>query len=255
MVVATCGSCGTVGAPTESGACMACGAQLGPPLSDNEARRLPPPYRGQPRDLIVCPGCSARLEPGDKFCRECGRPYGAASLTSSRSTPTPAATAKPSQTSAGRAIALAGAAILATVLTIGIAVSLLNGDTDDGEGTAEANEAMKEPTLAERTVALGEELTSRLCPGDDCVDASTPGVVTIDTKPGGEYGRDLLVWHGLEAVAEELGVWSVADAKRMGETRALDGTLSSANGAVTWNYHPNSGLDIVVDVESLPVRG
>ena len=114
---------------------------------------------------------------------------------------------------------------------------------------------MNAPTLAERTTALGDDITSRLCPGEDCVDSSTPGVVTIDTRPGGEYGDDLLVWDGLETVAEELGVWSVADAKRMGETRALDGTLSSANGAVTWNYHPDSGLDIVVDVESLPARG
>ena len=197
------------------------------------------------------------MEPGDKFCRQCGRAYGGSTAPNipkpqSKTAPAPGRQSRPGR---GRVIALAAAAILAALLTVGIAVSLLTGEEDDGEGTAKAAEAMNEPTLAERTEALGGDMTSLLCPGEDCVDSSTPGVVTVDTRPGGEYGEDLLEWDGLEAVAEELGVWSVADAKRMGETRALDGTLSSANGSVTWSYHPDSGLDIVVDVESLPVRG
>lgn len=124
--------------------------------------------------------------------------------------------------------------------------------TDDGEGTAEIEAANQPPTLAERTDKLADELTDAICPGAICVDSSTEGVVSVDTRPAGEYGTEYLDGDELEEVATDLGVWSVADAKRMQETRALDGMQTSTNGAVTWTYHPDSGLDIVIDVEALP---
>jgi hypothetical protein len=92
-----------------------------------------------------------------------------------------------------------------------------------------------------------------VCPGDLCVDGTTPGVVEIDTKPLGEYGDEVvLTGDEFTTVATQLGLWSAADAQRMLTTRALDGTQMSTNGAVTWTYHPDNGLNIIIDVESLP---
>jgi hypothetical protein len=92
-------------------------------------------------------------------------------------------------------------------------------------------------------------VTAILCPEEDCVDATEPGVLTIDSKPtDSEYADPLFDGDALETVGKETGLWSIADSKRMVETRALDGTQHSVNGAITWTYHPDHGIEIVVDL-------
>jgi hypothetical protein len=148
------------------------------------------------------------------------------------------------------------AGVLSALLVVAVAAFAFQRSSSTPDETASPPESAPATTsLAGRTQELASQLTTRLCPSDYCVDASTPGVITVDTKPGGEYDADLLNADELEQVAQDLDVWSVADARRMLETRALDGTQASTNGAVTWTYHPDSGLDIVIDVESLPTSG
>lgn len=57
-----------------------------------------------------------------------------------------------------------------------------------------------------------------------------------------------LAWLG--ALLDELG-FDEAVVKRMGQTRALDGTLdaSAPHVSVTWTYHPDDGLQAVFSVE------
>lgn len=45
----------------------------------------------------------------------------------------------------------------------------------------------------------------------------------------------------VQRMADLLGV----DVARIGQTRALDGMVESANGRSTWTYHPDDGLTIV----------
>jgi len=51
----------------------------------------------------------------------------------------------------------------------------------------------------------------------------------------------------LEAIGDDYGWWNGADVQRMNTARALDGTIESSDGRATWNYHPDNGLQIVVE--------
>lgn len=45
--------------------------------------------------------------------------------------------------------------------------------------------------------------------------------------------------------ARETGCLDDVDFDRIGQTRALDGMVESANGRSTWTYHPDDGLVVV----------
>ena len=149
--------------------------------------------------------------------------------------------------------------VLGTVVAIGGLVTaglVFGGSGSDSVASRPPTTAPTTTTLASRTAALADELTAIICPAEICVDGSTAGVIEIDTKPQGEYGDTIfLSGDELTTVAKQLGLWSAADAQRMLTTRALDGTQMSTNGASTWTYHPDNGLNIIIDVESLPESG
>lgn len=53
---------------------------------------------------------------------------------------------------------------------------------------------------------------------------------------------------GLERAGTDSGLWNAADVARMLRTRALDGTQHTADGKVSWTYHPDNGFQLVADV-------
>lgn len=253
----SCTSCGTVAPAGEQGRCVACGAQIAPPTPPPyvaPASELPPPPIGVPPAGVTahCSQCGGTLGGTDRFCATCGNPRSHATAGE----PATPATGPQSPRPRSRSLIVAGVAIIALVAIIGAVVALqaVSGDEGDTE-TAAAAPTTTTTSLADRTSELGDQIGQIICPGSYCVDSSTAGVILIDTKPGGEYSTDYIDGTDLEQIAQELHAWSVADARRMGTTRALDGTQSSVNGAVTWTYHPDQGLNIVVDVESLPQSG
>lgn len=271
-----CSNCGTVGSPTAAGTCVACGRQVARPPAHEPANdravvpsaspppykpraALPPPPVGVPPagSAAHCPQCGNTLGGADRFCAICGNPRANATAAPATLAPTYASAPSPAPPSEHpsnlrRTLMIAAGVLSALLVVIVAAFALQRSSSSSDEATPPPSSAPPTTTLAGRTDELASQLTARLCPGKSCVDASTPGVITVDTKPGGEYGTDLLNADELDGIAQDLHVWSVADARRMLETRALDGTLASTNGAVTWTYHPDSGLDIVIDVESLP---
>ena len=123
-------------------------------------------------------------------------------------------------------------------------------------GGTDTNETTATTTKADKTLAVAKQLSDAICSltldgstsvsklaSADCdVDGMTPGVVTL--KLDGLYGdADKLTKAG-----EVTGLWGPADVKRMGTTRALDGTQKTADGKVSWTYHPDNGLQIVAEV-------
>lgn len=269
-----CDNCGTVGEPRAGGACIACGSQIAPPPDMSSA--TPPPYIPPTIELGAeppstppapeapfaansahCTQCGSTLSVADRFCASCGTPTSTAPTSGVSNPAPPSATAPRTQGHAGprRRVLIAAGAI--GVLTL-VAVVVIGLQARDDQAAVNASsgehEAPATTTLAGRTEQLADQITARICPGEVCVDDSTPGVITVDSQPGGEYDN-VLDDGELEDIAADLHVWSAADASRMLETRALDGTQTSVNGAVTWTYHPDSGLDIVIDVESLPTAG
>lgn len=100
-------------------------------------------------------------------------------------------------------------------------------------------------TIAQRTTETAAALRAALCSGstDGCVvDGSSPGAVSV-TITSVTIGKTELA-----AAGNQTGLWSNADAARMVETRALDGTQRTADGSVSWTYHPDNGLQLVIDV-------
>lgn len=131
-----------------------------------------------------------------------------------------------------KTIALTGA--LAASLALAACGSTTT--TDDGAGLAR-------PAPSTTTnFDLAQELEDILCISTSCSVDVTDAVIVVE---GSEYGGPGV--SELKAASDRFGFWSEADVERMGSTRALDGTLSSSDGSVTWTYHPDDGLDIVVD--------
>ncbi len=100
-------------------------------------------------------------------------------------------------------------------------------------------------TVAQKTVEKARALNADLCSPDQSgctVDGSTAGVIAV-TVTSASIGETQLATAGNES-----GLWSNADAARMVETRALDGTQRTADGSVSWTYHPDNGLQMVIDV-------
>ena len=115
--------------------------------------------------------------------------------------------------------------------------------------TTEAPTTSTTLSLAGRTGALGVALRLILCQdtsvriGDCDVAAANAGVVEVKLK-GTAVSLDRM-----RRAGQETGAWAAVDVARMGTTRALDGTIRSADGRATWTYHPDSGLTIVLEVK------
>ena len=264
---------------------LAAAENAAPPASvpSTTPARPTQPVTGQPAVVVGahCPMCGHRCGPDERFCAMCGHnrmagaaagappvagaravtpttpplggsrgssfaaaPPGTAQSTGSSFTMT---AARPART---RRLAIIGGVVVAALVIGGVVLVASRGGQSGESATPVAPPTSL--SLAERTSELATKLTSILCPTRTCIDSSTPGVITFDSKPLGEYDSSVLSGSELERAATETGVWSSADAKRMLETRALDGTLTSSSGAATWTYHPDSGLDIVIDVEQVP---
>lgn len=90
------------------------------------------------------------------------------------------------------------------------------------------------PDLRQAARDIDESSTSVYFSGDE-------DSLTVETK----FNLD---W--VEALLDELGFPS-ATIDRMGQTRALDGTLTAEgdNVTATWTYHPDDGLNIVFSVD------
>lgn len=104
------------------------------------------------------------------------------------------------------------------------------GMTDDGDDA---------PVRRSPEALVRDECPSQRACGielDRIGDAYTFVVLPDATSAG--Y-RALGVWAGATGCLEDV------DVARIGQTRALDGMVRSANGRSTWTYHPDDGLTVV----------
>lgn len=124
-----------------------------------------------------------------------------------------------------------------------------------GSGTKSATPSSA-GSLVQRTSSILATLLSDLHPSTDkgplcnygystrsrcpAVDTSTPGVVKIRLFDANESG--------LVKAGTDTGLWTSADAVRMGTTRAIDATQRSNDGRTTWTFHPDAGLQIVAEI-------
>lgn len=128
----------------------------------------------------------------------------------------------------------AALALVAITSTVGLAIVLTTGLTSPP------------PTLKERTDAIATALRSS-CDADtyeNCTVISEPGEieVTVDSEAR------------LRQMSKEVGLFTSADVARMLHTRALDGTQRTADGKVSWTYHPDDGMQLVITIdESSPM--
>jgi hypothetical protein len=102
-------------------------------------------------------------------------------------------------------------------------------------------------SLAAKTNTLADAVRRDLCTGDSSgceVDGGSPGVITV-TLLGSAGSESQVASTGIDTK-----LWSDADAARMFRTRALDGTQRNKDGSVTWTYHPDYGLQIVISVSN-----
>jgi hypothetical protein len=131
---------------------------------------------------------------------------------------------------------------------VGLVIGLVIAPTDAGpvaeEEIAGVESAVDEPTTT-RLEAAKETCVS---PGDSqFVEILDDGAgMSIDgvgaKKP---LGADL---DQIECILSELGAPSTVRA-RMGNTRALDGTQDASWSSLraTWTYHPESGINVVIE--------
>jgi hypothetical protein len=102
-------------------------------------------------------------------------------------------------------------------------------------------------SLRDRSAHAAQALRDVLCVGQgirNCTINSEEGVIELTLRD--EAGDA----NSLNTAGDRTGFWTRADVARMGHTRALDGTQRNATGTVTWTFHPDHGLNIVITVPS-----
>lgn len=100
-------------------------------------------------------------------------------------------------------------------------------------------------SLKARSAAGAKQLEGILCTtasSYSCDITSEEGVIEL-TLRGSASESDRL-----NRAGDQSGFWTRADVARMGHTRGLDGTQRNTSGTVTWTFHPDNGLNIVVTV-------
>jgi hypothetical protein len=101
-------------------------------------------------------------------------------------------------------------------------------------------------SLQQRTTKAEEILRLELCGGPKvagCTVEASPGAIEVHI---GKYAIDT---SKLRSAGQWSGFWNNADVARMEHTRALDGTQHTPDNKVSWTYHPDSGLNMVVTVD------
>lgn len=161
----------------------------------------------------------------------------------------PGPSKKPSPLNALSVVLIGVVLVLAAVLVaVFVAYRPRGGSENAGAGTTTPATL----SIASRTDAMASFIDSTLCESGSrrvgiCdVEATAPGVLTITLDSLG------LSTERMRTAGESSGLWTAADAERMGHTRALDGTQRSAGGGVSWTYHPDHGLQIVAEVAAGP---
>lgn len=120
------------------------------------------------------------------------------------------------------------------------------GSSGSSGSSASSPETSTTLSLAGRTESIATTIRGDLCTGihtATCtVDGLTPGVVKV------QVSGLLATEEDLRKAGSDTGLWTAADAARMVSTRALDGTQRDASGAVSWTFHPDKGLQLVISV-------
>jgi hypothetical protein len=137
-----------------------------------------------------------------------------------------------------------GGVVVLVVLLVVVAVIAVVGKRSSGSG---AGATSTELTLAQRTDKAASLLRASLCgymTSDGCTVDSAPGAIEIHVS---KFSVDETK---LQDAGKQSGLWTNADVLRMEQTRALDGTQRTADGKVSWTFHPDSGLNAVVTIDS-----
>jgi hypothetical protein len=143
--------------------------------------------------------------------------------------------------SAKRPAIIAVAGLLVIVALVAVFVNRSGGSVSAAvQGTTTTTLSLKA-----RSTAGAKLLDNILCATSssyNCDISSEEGVIEL-TLRGSAGDADLL-----NKAGDRSGFWTRADVARMGHTRGLDGTQRNTSGTVTWTYHPDHGLNIVVTV-------
>jgi hypothetical protein len=129
-----------------------------------------------------------------------------------------------------KALWIVAAAVVAFLVT----QAALRGSTDDnsrGTGPTQG-----EPRL---TRLIRAQCPSQPSCGIEADTVGPPFTFTLLPDADERGYRAFGIW------ASETGCLEEVDFDRIGQTRALDGMVRSANGRSTWTYHPDSGLSVV----------
>lgn len=130
------------------------------------------------------------------------------------------------------------------VIILAVAVVLVATSGDDTKSAAAPNTTLSADARAsQQATTLRQTLCSSSSSASCSVDSSA-GVIEVYMS---EYAVDE---SGLVTAGTESGFWNAADVARMLHTRALDGTQRTADGKASWTFHPDDGLQIVIDVSS-----
>lgn len=124
---------------------------------------------------------------------------------------------------------------LGLIVAAAIGLLLVRSFVDNGD----------EPTSApSTTIDVASTLRTSLCTNATsfgCSVESSPGVIEVYMSKYSVDESDLV------DAGNRTGLWTPADVARMLRTRALDGTQRTADGRVSWTYHPDNGLQLVID--------
>ena len=198
------------------------------PTGRNEARYF---VRGQPTELVRRDG----QEVVDPMTTTAALPP-MTTMVDDHSVESDAFGEEPPESTGRRSFwVVAGALGLLVLAAIGTLLVRRAGDEGDASTAT--------PTTA--LIDTASALRNELCTGPNssgCTVESSPGVIEVYMS---KYTVDE---SGLVSAGNRTGLWTSADVARMLRTRALDGTQRTADGRVSWTYHPDNGLQLVIDV-------
>lgn len=173
------------------------------------------------------------LAAGDAFCPKCGTPRGVADATLQPvAASANAAAARPVKTNKKKTLAI----VVAVLALIAIAV-----------GVVAVNAKPKGPDF--------QALYDEYCSGPWAKVANDGSYLAIDTNPSDRKADSSIYIFEVDQAVKDINKALGFDEslhERMGRTNAIAGMQSeTGNGVrVSWNYHPDHGLEVTYSLES-----
>jgi hypothetical protein len=176
-------------------------------------------------DLKACPSCFSDVHIHATRCPQCQVRIGRSGATRN---------SRP-------AVAVGGLLVAATfAFAIGAYTRGFGGTSQIGLGTAATTLSLRQRT-EQYAQLLRESLCNSARASSGCSINSTPGA--IDVRLRHPFPDDL------RDAGNESKLWTNADVARIEHTRAIDGTQRALDGKMSWTYHPDDGLSLVITID------